>query len=566
MANLSQIKRERMLKFLETLKEQHKDDESLIAINEIEKELTSKKYGLVWEEHEEEVDKMMETHIPVFTEDKDREIIGNTASDECNFLLEGDNLHSLKLLEKTHKGKIDVIYIDPPYNTGNKDFIYEDEYVDNVDGYKHSKWLSFMNERLKIAKSLLSNDGVIFISIDDYEQINLQMLCNEVFGEDCHVATCVWQRKTGASDAKGIATITEYLLVYCKNKEKGKWNYIFNKNVESYDKKRYRFSDEYVSTRGMYYPDNLDRGGLRYSDSLNYAIKCPDGTYTWPNGRTEYFNDGWTWKWGKDKLEWGIKEGYIEFRKSPKKKSGWAVCYKNYMYVDNEGNKIDRAAPYKNLILNILNASASKELQNIFNKKVFNNPKPLELIMYILNLVNSKGIILDFFAGSGTTAQAVLELNEKDGGNRKFILCTNNENNICEEVTYERIKTVITGKRFDGSDYSEGIHTNLKYYKTDYVEKENDFIVDDLIEHINEMIQLEYGIRIDERKFVLIMNDDEMDEFEKKIDDYDELKAVFINQDVMLSTSQEKMLNDINTYIIPDHYFDLELREAGEIW
>ena len=156
MANLSQIKRERMLKFLETLKEQHKDDESLIAINEIEKELTNKKYGLVWEEHEEEVDKMMETHIPVFTEDKDKEIIGNPDSDDCNFLLEGDNLHSLKLLEKTHKGKIDVIYIDPPYNTGNKDFIYEDDYVKSEDSYKHSMWISFMYKRLKIARVLLS--------------------------------------------------------------------------------------------------------------------------------------------------------------------------------------------------------------------------------------------------------------------------------------------------------------------------------------------------------------------------------------------------------------------------
>ena len=172
MANLSQQRREQMLSFLETLKEQHNDDASLIAINQIEKELTSKKYGLVWEEHEEEVDVKMKTHIPVFTEVKEKEIVGNSESDEFNFLLEGDNLHSLRLLEKTHKGKIDVIYIDPPYNTGHKDFIYDDAFVDRQDGYSHSKWISFMEKRLKIAHSLLKSSGTIFISIDDNEYAN----------------------------------------------------------------------------------------------------------------------------------------------------------------------------------------------------------------------------------------------------------------------------------------------------------------------------------------------------------------------------------------------------------
>ena len=126
MANLSQQKRERMLAFLESLKAQHSDDDSLLALGEIEKELKAKKYGLVWEEHEEEVDVKMRTHIPVFTEDTDREIVGSLDSESYNFLLEGDNLHSLRLLEKTHRGKIDVIYIDPPYNTGSNDFIYDD--------------------------------------------------------------------------------------------------------------------------------------------------------------------------------------------------------------------------------------------------------------------------------------------------------------------------------------------------------------------------------------------------------------------------------------------------------
>ncbi len=215
MANLSQIKREKMLAFLEALKEQHDDDESLMAINQIERELTAKKYGLVWEEHEEEVDLKMQTHIPVFTEVKEKEIVDSSDSDECNFLLEGDNLHSLKLLEKTHKGKIDVIYIDPPYNTGAKDFIYDDEIVDLKDGFRHSKWISFMNARLRVAKKLLSNKGCIFISIDDNEHASLKLLCDEIFGEERFVALIPWRKRTAKSDVPyGISQDCESILCY----------------------------------------------------------------------------------------------------------------------------------------------------------------------------------------------------------------------------------------------------------------------------------------------------------------------------------------------------------------
>lgn len=187
MANLSQQKRERMLAFLETLKAQHSDDDSLIAISEIEKELKAKKYGLVWEEHEEAVDVMMQTHIPVFTADESMTINGDPSTERFNFLLEGDNLHSLRLLEKTHRGRIDVIYIDPPYNTGKKDdFTYDDQSVDSNDTFIHSKWLSFMNARLLIARRLLSPNGVIAISIG-YQEINdLMLLCNELF--ESHLA------------------------------------------------------------------------------------------------------------------------------------------------------------------------------------------------------------------------------------------------------------------------------------------------------------------------------------------------------------------------------------------
>ena len=197
MANLSQEKRQRMLAFLETIREEHKDDdEVLIALGEIENELNAKKYGLVWERHEEAVDVQMRDNIPVFTECVDKEITTTTGG--VNFLLEGDNLHSLRLLEKTHAGRIDYIYIDPPYNTGSSDFRYDDSIVIKEDGYRHSKWISFINERLLIAKRLLSEDGLIFISIDDHEVAPLTLLCNDIFGEDNHVETVIWKNKYGA--------------------------------------------------------------------------------------------------------------------------------------------------------------------------------------------------------------------------------------------------------------------------------------------------------------------------------------------------------------------------------
>lgn len=195
MSNLSQEKRKEMLEYINKLKEIHKDDESIIALEKIETALTEKKYGLVWEEHEEEVDKKLVHNIPVFTEIEERKIIADE-NEGFNFLLEGDNLHSLKLLEKTHKGKIDVIYIDPPYNTGSKDFIYDDNYIGVDDGYRHSKWLSFMNERLKIAKELLSEKGYIFISINNCEYAQLKIIMDDLFGEKNYIGTITWESTT----------------------------------------------------------------------------------------------------------------------------------------------------------------------------------------------------------------------------------------------------------------------------------------------------------------------------------------------------------------------------------
>lgn len=210
MPNLSQIKRERMMAFLQKIKDEHRDDdEMLIALGEIESKLNAKKYGLVWEQHEEAVDVMMQDNIPVFTEVAEKEII-EAPGDGFNFILEGDNLHSFRLLEKTHKGKIDVIYIDPPYNTGNKDFRYDDKYVDAVDGYRHSKWLSFIAARLQYAYRLLSETGSILISINDIEYAQLKLLCDDLFGEQKYIGTFIWKSRQN-KDNRNITGCSRFL-------------------------------------------------------------------------------------------------------------------------------------------------------------------------------------------------------------------------------------------------------------------------------------------------------------------------------------------------------------------
>ena len=437
---------------------------------------SQKKYGLVWEDKPEDAEQRMVNEQPVLVEMPERAILSDDAEAPNHILIEGDNLEALTALSYTHAGKIDVIYIDPPYNTGNKDFIYNDSFVDKEDGYRHSKWLSFMNKRLKIAKNLLSDKGVIFISIDDNEQAPLKLLCDEIFGERNFVAKFDWRKKTGANDAKDIAVITESILLYSNSKELAVEREIWNRDEGSRNMKRFKFSDEFVETRGKYYLDTLDRGGLQYSDSMNYGIEAPDGGMIYPNGRSEFVNDGWIWKWGKDKVKWGLENKFLEFVKS-KKSSGskYTIKYKVYENVDNEGNirkKVGRA--FTNFILEPINQQGNSELMALFGEVPFSNPKPLGLLQYLLNTIVIKDVtILDFFAGSGTTLHATMQLNAEDGGHRQCILVTNNENGICENVTYERNRRVIQGYTTPKGEKVPGLtRNNLRYYKTKFVPRD----------------------------------------------------------------------------------------------
>lgn len=608
MANLSQIKREKMLVFLEKLKAQHSDDESLIAINQIERELTSKKYGLVWEQHEEEVDVKMQTHIPVFTEDKEREIICNPDSEDFNFLLEGDNLHSLRLLEKTHKGKIDVIYIDPPYNRGKKDFKYDDDFVVDEDGYKHSKWLSFMEKRLKIAKNLLSNIGVIIVNIDEHESYTLMCLLQEIFGEENNIGEIIWNKQNPKGDSLGISAMHETIFCFCKNRtaffansnvcirKKINAEIMINKAKKLFKKlgKKSIPEDVLAAIKPFDYSAEIKKDFY-----VKYDLKLINKEFQNWLSKQRFSNGEKAYKFIDDKgriyrgvsMAWPNKkkapDDYfiplihpVTHKPCPVPERGWRnppatmkklMEQERIIFGTDETKQPERKYyldenMYENVPSIYENADSADDL--LANLGVeFEYPKPVSEAIYVCSCIqpNAK-LFLDFFAGSGTTGQAILEMNKADNGNRHFILCTNNDNEICKNVTYPRIKTVITGKRNDGSEYSQGIPANLKYYKTDFVAKNSDELYDDLLAHIVEMIQLEYGVKVDNKKYVIIMSDEDMDEFEKNIDVFEDLKAVFINQDVLLSNSQEQLINNHDSYIIPDYYFDFELREAGEIW
>lgn len=565
MANLSQQKRERMLAFLKTLKAQHTDDDSLIALGEIEKELKSKKYGLVWEEHEEAVDVMMRTHIPVFTVDDSMEINGDPNSEQYNFLLEGDNLHSLHLLEKTHRGKIDLIYIDPPYNTLSEGFVYSDKLIDKTDGFEHSKWASLIYSRIVLSRRLLSQKGVIFISIDDNELYSLKLICDEVFGSDNYVSTITVIVKPEGRRYGAFAKTHEYILVYAKSIDDIELNEI---EVEG---AKYQYSDDFggfnlkgLRNRNVRAFNSTNRPNLRYPFYIDTNNPDANGLFKVSTEYMDGYEEVWAstidglesvWRWGKETASKKIDE---------------LTAYRgkdNEIRIFQKERKLSQTAKTLWNEKDFISQKGTKEIQEILGKGKFDFPKPLELIKRILTIgTNKHTTVLDFFAGSGTTGHAVMELNKKDGGQRRFILCTNNENGICENVTYQRLKTVITGKRKDGSEYSEGIPANLMYFRTDFVDKESEELSEELLEHIREMIQLEHGVKIDDQKYVIIMDDEEMDAFEQNIENYPDLRVVFINQEVFLSSSQEAMLENIDTYIIPDYYFDFELREAGEIW
>ena len=571
--NLSKQKREDLLnkieeirKFLKTNLYDENARKLMGYLGELTAQINGQKYGLVFEEHKEAIDEKLENNLPVLTEEKDL-FVGNGG--EMNFLIEGDNLASLQLLEKTHKGKIDVIYIDPPYNTGNKDFIYDDDFVDSADSFRHSKWLSFMEKRLRIARELLSEKGVIFISIDDNEQATLKILCDEIFGENNFVGNYIWRKKYGGGQAVDyFSTEHEYICVYRKTDQMF-WR---DETVER-SSKEFNHSD----SNGIFKTTKLAKWGntSRREDrpTMYFPITAPDNSDCFPIAPDG--NDG-RWRIGKEKMKILEQNNLIHWEQ---KENKWIPYEKEYFIGQTKTIK-DRSIIYEVAET----GDGSNVLTEIFNTKdKFLNPKPVEIIAKLLKNVSEKSqssTILDFFAGSGTTGHAVLKLNAEDGGKRKFILCTNNENSICRDITYQRLKTVITGKRKDGSVYSDGLSGSLKYFKVDFVEiteKEYYEYADKLLLHVRELVELENAVNFSGNdKIAIVLTEKELEEFCKTLasiplSNRSELevserirtavsersRTVYLGHDVLLSKGQKELFkkSGITIKIIPQYYY-----------
>ena len=534
--NLSKIRREKMLSTISDIKKNITDENMLNNLSLIENELTKKKYGLIWEEHEERVDKELETKIPTFEDIKDKQIKYNNS--KYNFLLEGDNLHSLYLLEKTHKNKIDVIYIDPPYNTGNQDFAYNDKILNSDDEYKHSKWLSFMEKRLKIAKRLLKNNGVIFISIDKNEASQLKLLMDDIFGEDSfvadlHIETSVigGPRRIPAM-AGSVVKTTEFVYGYVNGPEKKimkqpKYDYI-----PGYDT---HYSLFWNGNRFVKFVDVIktnkevvkifDALNLKVSlNNLSKIIQVSDIVQKWVYSDEIAMN---IYRKGDDTIDipQNILKEYdmnslIEYNNQLVYKVDDSKCCTLFRYKDRIGKCDDYFSNYgERSIRGNLWKGFSADGGNLAKEggvSFKSGKKPIRLIKQLISSVtdlekNKEITVLDFFAGSGTTGEAVLELNLEDGGNRNFILCTNNENNICEDITYKRILNAINGYK-----NKKGFKSNLKYYKTSYIHRINtdeEDLSKNLMINIKNLIQLENGIEIDDKIVRVILTEEDIDKF-----------------------------------------------------
>jgi len=456
-------------------------------IKEIEQLRKRKKYGLVWEDKPENVVEQCKTELPVLEEVKNKEIITDP-NKPVNLLIEGDNYHALSVLNYTHKGKIDVIYIDPPYNTGNKDFVYNDQYVDKEDAYRHSKWISFMEKRLSLAKPLLKTNGAMFVSIDDNEYPRLMMLMEEIFGENKLKTVCVkMSEATGVKMASVIKNgripkLKEYLIIAKRNGIKDL--YLEKLPKEQWDNE-YKTIIINTTEKEVNNIKEIRDNEKRTNDDIEICNKIIGKWETC--SLPEYFSNNNISK--KEHDEFKYKNSWRIFRTVATTENVKKIADKLKYSIN--GNFFSVVTPQKKLYL-ILKEYNDKQAQprikilladdyltqhpgdiwtdikttglgNEGGVDFTNGKKPLKLLEKVIKTYeNNKITILDFFAGSGTTGEAVLKINNEDNGKRRYILCSYNEENgngrIVDEYCYPRSEYSI--RKYGG---------NLKYFKTSFV-------------------------------------------------------------------------------------------------
>lgn len=483
---------------------------------------------------DEKIADTVRENIPVLINCDDKTVIMNKNA-PTHELIKGDNFPALLTLLPEYKNKVNVIYIDPPYNTGSKDFIYNDRYIDKEDEFKHSTWLSFMARRLLLAQELLSDDGAIFVSIDDNEQHHLRMLMDKIFGEKNFIANMIQEKGNSQNNRAGIQKNHEYVLVYRKSEK-----VILSEKIV---KVRKVFKDD----RGFYLKAGLTTGvaGLNERVNSGYTLyynpnskeiipfrdqdlklaKTSNNENLIYSNNLELLQKGFIpirppktkgklgiWSWG---LEKAMRDKSLIFISQGK--NGYSVKYKNYVNKDNvhktdKGYELikEETIPPRSL-LKFPTSAGTISLSNVISSG-FNNPKNLEMLKTLINFhPNKNSIVLDFFAGSGTTGQAVAELNVEDGGHRKAILVTdsgksgdynsdmsgsnkkeiskNSQNlhieekkltpqtenkntvDIAEEITYERMKRVLTGKDWVNPKKAEALNQNLIIKKVNFISK-----------------------------------------------------------------------------------------------
>lgn len=481
-------------------------EELLKLVEKQDAELDLKSYGIVWdrEREPEQVVLDCENNLPILKRIAKKEI--KTDASDDNILIMGDNYHALTVLNYTHKGKIDFIYIDPPYNTGKKDeWKYNDKFIDENDSYKHAKWLNMMEKRIELAKNLLKEDGVIFISIGEQEVSNLNLLCSKIFRPENFLTLISRISKTASDKGNHFAPSCDYVVCYAKNKA----NIDTSNFYDEIDEDLYTKEDE----NGKYRDDiALYQSALDTRPNQRYFIKCPDGSFVIPPGKSmpdktkegakakPVKGDG-VWRWSIDN-GFNDKKHLLVFKKTKTSplldQNGNQAKYNIYTKSYLEERK-DKGVKPRNFLVDkkFLNRRGADYLKTLGLDFPYSKPK--ELIDHLMKIshIPQDAIVLDFFAGSGTTGEAVLDLNSEQETKRKFILCTNNEGGIAEEVCHPRIEKIIKGytKKSKKGEKIKGLGGNLQYFETDLIPVEridniNDKQRRELTEKAGQMIAI----------------------------------------------------------------------------